>query len=238
MSTTSPSAGLTTGPAAEPGPTDALRRYAAKGDKFFLAGCVIIGTWYFGFVGLALVLVGLYMLRKADRQGVTIRPWMVTILGGLLFVDCSVNFFAWGLDLFPTHSTLLGRTLWIDYGLFNDGGYAIGYNTTVIGGTSNISEKAMQIACVLLVFPAKMVACWGFLQMKRWGFQWFIIMNWVHLAIWPFAYAAQMTLNYPVRFGVSEFGVLGFWLVMGIPYIGCVMVLGFCHSTNRELWRN
>jgi hypothetical protein len=152
-----------------------------------------------------------------------------------VLVDSAVNYLAWGLDLLPSHDTLVGRTLWVDYGRLLDGGYALFHNSTGIGGVHVPGEKAIAFASIALVFPIRIAAAWGFLKMKRWGLQWTIMGNWLYLCLW-IIYAANMSLEFPLRFGTSDFGVVGFWLFAGIPFTGPMVMLPYLHTVNRELW--
>lgn len=217
------------------GAAPAAKSLARRGDFFFFFGCLVCGTWVLGPIGAPILLYGMWLMRKAQLQGEAIRPWSVTAVGGLILIDSAVNYLAWGLDMLPSHHSMLARTLWINYGMLGDGGYALLYNSTVTGGVAVPGEKAIQIATVLLVMPIRAAAAWGLLHMKRWGLQWSIIGNWLYLCLWMI-YAANMSLQFDLRFGTSEFGVLGFWLMGGIPFLGPVILLPYLHSVNRELW--
>ena len=230
MSTTSIPTALA--PAAGGPDADAMRQ---RGDYFFFAGCFLCGTWILGAIGAPILFYGLWLTRKAQLAGAAVRPWTVTIVGGLIMIDSLVNYIAWGTDFFPAHHSFAVRTLWINYGLFGDGGYALLYNTTGMGGVHVPAEKANQVACVLLAMPMKAVAAFGFLNMKRWGLQFSIVANWCYLSLWM-VYAAAMTLQFDLRFGTSDFGVIGFWIIGGIPYLGPVVLLPYLHTVNRELW--
>ena len=137
-----------------------------RGDLFFYTGCLICGTWIFGVIGAPILLYGAFLLRQAQLQGAAIRPWAITVVGGLILVDASVNYLAWGLDLLPAHYSMLVRSLWINYGMFGDGGYALNYNlpvplnynTAAIGGVAVPIEKSIQIACCLIVMPIRIAA--------------------------------------------------------------------------------
>ena len=84
-------------------------------------------------------------------------------------LESSVRYIALGMDLLPAHSVGIVRTLWIDYGLFVDGGYAhcyglphqLHYNTSAIGGTSVPIEKSIQVASIILVMPIRIAAARG-----------------------------------------------------------------------------
>ena len=210
-------------------------RQAKRGEWWFFAGCLVCGTWVLGPIGAPMLVYGLYLQRKAQLAGYPIRPWSVTVIGGLILVDSSVNMLAWGLDLLPSHDTWIGRTLWVDYGLLVDGGYSVMHNTTGAGGVAVPGEKAIAIVSIVLVFPIRIAAAAGFLRMKRWGLQWSIIGNWLYFCLW-IIYAAHMSLNFPLRFGISDFGVLGFWLIGGIPFCGPVVMIPYLHTVNREQW--
>jgi hypothetical protein len=83
--------------------------------------------------------------------------------------------------------------------------------------------------------PIKIVASWAFLKMKRWGLQWVIIANWLYLAIW-IGYVVQQSMEFPLRFGISQLGLTGMWGFALIPFMGPLVLLPYLHSVNRELW--
>lgn len=222
-----------------------------RGDLLFYVGCLVCGTWILGVIGAPILLYGMYKLRQAQRQGATVRPWSITIVGGLILVDASVNYLAWGLDWLPSHYSYIVRSLWINYGMFGDGGYAVFYNlpanpsfdlpyswnsaTYTLGGVSVAAEKAVQLVFMILVMPIRAAAAWGLLHMKRWGLQWSIIGNWLYLTVWA-VYCPLFMFTYDLRFGTSELGVLGFWLIGGLPFLGPLVLLPYLHTVNRELW--
>ncbi|HEY1973690.1 MAG TPA: hypothetical protein VGH89_37470, partial [Pseudonocardia sp.] len=63
---------------------------ARRGDWYFIGGCITCGTWVLGPIGVALLLYGMVLMRRAQRRGVDIRPWAVTLIGGFILVDSSV----------------------------------------------------------------------------------------------------------------------------------------------------
>lgn len=208
---------------------------AERGDRYFIGGCIVCGTWLLGPIGVILLAYGMVLMRRAQRQGAAIRPWAITLIGGFILVDTSVNFFAWGFDLFAAHDSVLGRSLWMGYGQLVDGGYMFGYNTRSMGGVADNGEKSVQLAMVLMGMPIKMVAAWGFLKMKQWGLQWTLISYWMYFGFW-LIYLTNMTMDFPLRFGSSDFGVLGFWLLVNVPFLGPLVLLPYLHTVRRDLW--
>jgi hypothetical protein len=221
-----------TEPTAEPTDVDAL---AHRGDQLFIIGCLICGTWVLGPIGLPFIAWGLLLMRRAERAGAIIRPWAITLIGGFILVDTTVNFVAWGLDLLPAHDTSLGSSLWIDYGRLVDGGYMFHYNHTSIGGVDDSGEKSVQIGMVLMAMPIKLAAALGFLRMKKWGLQWTIIAYWMYFLCWMI-YMPNILMNFPSRFGSSEFGVTGFWLLVNLPFLGPLFLLPYLHTVRRDKW--
>jgi hypothetical protein len=214
---------------------EVAERWAKRGDRWYLAGCLICGTWILGPLGAVVLLYGLYLMRKADKAGVRLRPWAITLVGGFIMVDTSVNMIAWGFDLLPAHDTTLGRSLWIDYGLMVDGAYIFDYNTLALGGVADHGEKSVQIAMVLMSMPIKLAATWGFMKMKRWGLHWMIISYWMYFLIWMI-YLPNMLMDFDLRNGASEYGVIGFWLLVNIPFLGPLVLLPYLHTINTRNW--
>jgi len=208
---------------------------AARGDKMYLTGCMICGTWVLGPIGAIFVVYGLLLMRRAEKAGAVIRPWAVTLIGGFILVDTVVNFAAWGLDLLPAHDTGLGRSIWIDYGQLVDGGYVYNYNHNSVGGVFDSGEKSVQIGMVILAMPIKLAAAIGFLKMKQWGLQWTIIAYWMYFLCWTI-YLPNILLDFPYRFGSSDFGVAGFWGLVNVPFLGPLFLLPYLHTVRRDRW--
>lgn len=226
-------------PTVAAGAGDALeraKRWALQGDKLYIWGCIICGTWVFGPIGSAMVVWGLILMQRADKLGVRVRPWAITLVGGFIMVDTIVNMYAWGLDLFA-HDTLIGRSLWIDYGMMVDGGYMLGYNTSMFGGVADHGEKSVEIAMVIMAMPIKLAATWGFLKMKRWGLQWMIISYWMYFLLWMI-YLPNVIQDFPMRMGLSEFGAPGFWLLVNLPFLGPLVLLPYLHTIKGNTWES
>jgi hypothetical protein len=206
-----------------------------RGDFWFYFGCIVCGSWALGPIGAPMLVVGMLLIRKAQKAGFAIRPWTVTVVGGLILVDSAANGLAWGFDFFA-HDTWVSRTLWTGYGQLVDGGFALFYNSgSIVGGLPDHGERALELATVLVAMPIRGIAAWGLLKMKRWGLQWSIVGNWMYVIIWM-VYSANQYNNFEFRFGTSDFGVIGFWLVAGIPFCGPMILLPYLHTVNKELW--
>jgi hypothetical protein len=216
-------------------PPDAAQRLASRADKWYITGCLICGTWVLGPIGAVILIYGLLLMRRAEKAGAKIRPWAITLVGGFILVDTSVNMVAWGFDLFPAHDTLVGRSLWVDYGRLVDGAYMLYHNSTAFGGVADHGEKSVQIAMVVMSMPIKLAACFGFLKMKRWGLQWMIISYWMYFLIWMI-YLPNMLFDFPLRYGASGTGVLGFWLLVNVPFLGPLVLLPYLHTVRGEDW--
>ncbi|GAA0608081.1 hypothetical protein GCM10009547_07540 [Sporichthya brevicatena] len=209
---------------------------ADRGDRWFISGCVVCGTWVLGPIGVFMLLYGMLQMKRAEARGAHIRPWAITCIGGFILVDTSVNFFAWGMDFLWAHDSTIGSSLWIDYGRLVDGGYMYDYNVDRIGGVADNGEKAVQLGMVLMGMPIKMVAAWGFLRMKQWGLQWTLIAYWMYFAFWM-VYLTNMMQDFPLRFGSSDYGVIGFWLLVNVPFLGPLVLLPYLHTVRRDLWK-
>src|SRR5690348_8715632 len=115
-----------------------------KIDRYLLVGSLLCGTMVFAFPGL-FVLWKAYKLHKEGlARGEQLRPAIISVVAVTSLVDAFVNFLIWGVDLFPTHDTVLGHTMFTGMGRLFDGVYYLGYNTTAMGGTGVASEKALE----------------------------------------------------------------------------------------------
>ncbi|MBL7501645.1 hypothetical protein I6A84_34275 [Frankia sp. CNm7] len=209
------------------------RKAQRQADKWLIAGTVLMGMTLPGIIGLPLFFRGLALLRKASRAGLTVRPMIVTLIGYMVFLDAAINSFGWALDLMANHA-LIYRTFMMGWGSIFDAGYFWHYNELGLGGASAPGEKAWEIACVLTVFPMRMAACIGLLQMKRWGHQWMIITCWFGVVIWV-GYVFNMTMYADLRFSGILLPVIGWWL-FDIFYITPFLAIPYLHTVNREIF--
>ena len=67
------------------------RRAQRHADKWLISGSLLIGTAALGIFGLPLFLRGVWLLLKAQRDGLTVRPTLVTLLGYLVIIDAAIN---------------------------------------------------------------------------------------------------------------------------------------------------
>ncbi len=81
-----------------------------QADKWLISGSMLIGTAALGIFGLPLFLRGVWLLRQAQRDGLSVRPMLVTLLGYLVIIDAAINTVGWALDMVANH-TLLARVL-------------------------------------------------------------------------------------------------------------------------------
>jgi hypothetical protein len=92
-----------------------------QADKWLISGSILIGTAALGIFGLPLFLRGVWLLRKAQRDGLSVRPMLVTLLGYLVIIDAAINTVGWALDMVANH-TLLARVLLTGWGNMFDAG--------------------------------------------------------------------------------------------------------------------
>ena len=169
-----------------------------QADKWLISGSFLIGTAALGIFGLPLFLRGVWLQRKAQRDGLSVRPMLVTLLGYLVIIDAAINIFGWALDLVASH-TILARVLLNGWGAMFDAGYFWHYNELWLGGAAGPGEKALEVGLILTVFTMRIAAAIGFLQMKRWGQQWMIVTCWMGVLIWC-VYVFNMTMFADVRY--------------------------------------
>jgi hypothetical protein len=204
-----------------------------RADKWMMSGMLLMGTWVVGWIGLPFFLRGLQLQVRAARAGLSVRPLMVTLIGYLVAIDSALNSIGWAIDLIANHS-LLTRTVLTMWGNLFDAGYFWHYNELAIGGSGAPGEKAWLIACLPIVFSARLAAAIAFLQMKRWGHQWLIVTCWFGVVIWV-GYVANMTLYADVRYTAVAFPVWGWWLY-DIFYITPFLAIPYLHTVNREIF--
>ena len=204
-----------------------------RADKWLISGSLLIGTAALGIFGLPLFLRGVWLLRRAQRDGLTVRPMLVTLLGYIVIIDAAINTVGWALDLVASHS-LLARVLLNGWGNMFDAGYFWHYNEAWIGGAAARGEKSMVFGMILTVFAMRCAAAIGFLQMKRWGHQWMIITCWMGVLIWCL-YVFNMTMYADVRYAGVVFPVIGWWLY-DIFYITPFLAIPYLHTVNREIF--
>ncbi|WP_412457937.1 hypothetical protein [Mycolicibacterium monacense] len=211
----------------------ASQRAQRQADKWLISGGLLIGTAALGIFGLPLFLRGVWLLRKAQRDGLSVRPMLVTLLGYLVIIDAAINTVGWALDLVANH-TILARILLNGWGAMFDAGYFWHYNELWLGGAAGPGEKAMVFGMIVTVFTMRFAAAIGFLQMKRWGHQWMIVTCWMGVLIWC-VYVFNMTMFADVRFAGVIFPVVGWWLY-DIFYITPFLAIPYLHSVNREIF--
>ena len=115
------------------------------------------------------------------------------------------------IDVLANHS-LIVRTFIMGTGLVFDAGYFWQYNTLLVGGASGTKEIAIKVANGVVLFPMRIAAAWGFLNMKRWGLQWMIVTCWMGVYAWV-AYMWNITTYSEMRLRRRIWPpVWGWWL--------------------------
>ncbi len=212
---------------------EASRLAQRQADKWLISGSILIGTAALGIFGLPLFLRGVWLLRRAQQNGLSVRPMIVTLLGYAVIVDAAINTVGWALDLVGSH-TLLARVLLNGWGHMFDAGYFWHFNEMWVGGAAGPGEKAMEVGMIVTVFTMRIAAGIGFLQMKRWGHQWMIVTCWMGVVIWVL-YVFNMTMYADVRYAGTIFPVVGWWLY-DIFYITPFLAIPYLHTVNREIF--
>ncbi|MDG4669398.1 hypothetical protein [Mycobacterium sp. 236(2023)] len=212
---------------------DESKRAQRQADRWLIVGTVLMGTLVLGPVGLPIFCRGVVLFRRAARAGLSVRPLMVTLIGYVIILDAAINSIGWGLDVFANHA-LVTRTIFTAWGNLMDGGYFWHYNELWIGGAGAPGEKAWIIVCIVVVFPMRIAAAIGFLQMKRWGHQWMVVTCWFGVIAW-LGYILNMTMYADVRYAGTAFPVFGWWLY-NIFYITPFLAIPYLHTVNREIF--
>jgi hypothetical protein len=196
---------------------------------------MMCGSIVLGPIGLPALIYGIILHRRAERNGELCRPRILSIVSLFILVDAALNYVAWGVDLFPIHDTALGLTWWSGLGRTLDAAYYINYNTTPLGGTSFTAEKALQIGCVLLLFPMRIAGVWAMLQFKRWGHQVVIITAWGYIFVWVFWLSAQL-MTFAPRMTHSLYGWCGYMALCILGFLGAFVTLPYLYSLDTRRW--
>jgi hypothetical protein len=204
-----------------------------RADKWMITGVLLLSTVILGPIGLPIFLWGLSLQKRAERDGLSVRPVIVTLVGYLVIIDAGLNSIGWAMDMIAHHA-LISRAFLTAWGAMFDGGYFWHYNQLWIGGATAPGEKSWEIALLPVVFSMRLAAAIGFLQMKRWGHQWLVVTCWFGVVAWC-GYVANMTIFADVRFNHVVFPVIGWWLY-DIFYISPFLAIPYLHSVNREIF--
>ena len=209
------------------------REAQRRADRWLIAGTITMGSAVLGCVGFPLFLRGLWLQRRAQIAGLSVRPMICTVLGYLVIMDSALNSMGWALDLLANH-TLINRVLTTAWGNMVDAGYFWHYNELWIGGSGAPGEKGWEIALIPSLFCMRLAAAIGFLQMKRWGQQWLVVTCWMGLVVW-LGYNTNMTIYADIRYAHTVFPVIGWW-VYDIFYITPFLAIPYLHTVNREIF--
>src|SRR3974390_2352328 len=133
-----------------------------RADKWLISGTILMGTAILGIFGLPLFLYGLKLQRAAEKEGLVVRPIIVTLIGYMVMLDGALNTFGWSIDLFANH-TMVAQLFLNSWGNMFDGGYFWHYNSTALGGAAAPGEKGWEVLGIFVVFPMRIAASIGFL---------------------------------------------------------------------------
>jgi hypothetical protein len=103
----------------------ASARAQKQADRWLIAGSLLIGTAALGVLGLPLFLRGVWLLRRAQRDGLSVRPMLVTLLGYLVIIAAAIGFLQmkrWGQQWMIV-TCWMGVLIWCLY-VFNMTMYA------------------------------------------------------------------------------------------------------------------
>jgi len=202
-------------------------------DRWLITGAVLAGSLILSPIGLVVIAIGFVKMARAKSSGEFVRPAAVTLFGMFAMVDAAANFVGWSLDLWA-HDTRLVEWGLTGWGRLFDGAYYLDYNSLWAGGAAAAGEKSWEFFCILGLFPARLVAAYGFIKLKRWGYRWMIITSWGYMMCW-LGYLVNMVVNFPERFGSTAFGVTGWW-VFDIWYMTPFLTLPWLYALDRRRW--
>ena len=216
-----------------------IQRQHRKGELIFFWGVLLTSTIFLGPIGFPLMLWGQMLSRSAERQGaIPSLPWHVALVGGFAIGDSAANFIGWSIDLFAGRAIITATAEFI-YGRVFDGGYNHGINAgqlgeVVLGGVSSPGEKALILAAVLVVWPCRLAAAWGFMKGKPWGLGWMITSTWMMVVFWVI-WVANSVIDTENRFD-GYTGVIGMFLFNGVYIVGPLLMIPYLYLIDQRPW--
>jgi hypothetical protein len=217
----------------------AAEKLQRRGERLFFAGVLLMSTVFLGPVGVPLVIWGALQMRAARRLGASPSvPWHVALVGGFTIGDASANFLGWSIDLFAGRAVISATSEHI-YGTVFDGGYLHGINTThlgdiVLGGVNTPGEKALIVGAVLVVWPCRLAAAWGFMKAKPWALGWMITTTWMMVAFWTI-WLTNAVIDTENRYH-SYMGVVGWFMFNGVYFIGPILMIPYLYLVDHRPW--
>jgi hypothetical protein len=204
-------------------------------DRLMVIGSALCGTMILGIIGVPILAYVLLQERAATRAGTSLRPLSVTLIGLLCFQDGFENLLSYSLDTWASH-TIMGKTFLVNgYGRHFDVAWVRGYNQGLVPGVQNTAEKVWQLVCIFVLFPLRVCATWGFLQMKTWGLHFLRTTTWMYLLVW-IGYLLTITIDSSWRMSGSDTGVIGWW-VFNFPYtLVPPLVLAYLYTIDERRW--
>ena len=88
------------------------RAIQRRADRNLIIGTGLIGTMILGLFGLPFFIYGLWQLYKAEREGLPVRPVMMTFVGYLVLVDGAMNTLGAMIDVLANHSLIVRTSSW------------------------------------------------------------------------------------------------------------------------------
>lgn len=80
---------------------DESRQAQRQADRWLITGTLLMGSMFIGFVGLPFFLRGVWLQRRAQKAGLSVRPIIVTLIGYLVILDAALNSIGWSLICWP-----------------------------------------------------------------------------------------------------------------------------------------
>ena len=80
---------------------DESRQAQRQADRWLITGTMLMGTMFIGFVGLPFFLRGVWLQRRAQKAGLSVRPIIVTLTFGIpnaIFLEAVLSFLGVGIQ--------------------------------------------------------------------------------------------------------------------------------------------
>jgi hypothetical protein len=124
---------------------DESRRAQREADRWLIVGTILMGTLVLGPVGLPVFCRGVFLMRRAQQAGLSVRPMMVTLIGYVVILDAAISA--------ELEAASAGEEVWRVVGRYVDAILSVGVSTRM-NRTLRRMRVLVEVSDVNAVSPA------------------------------------------------------------------------------------